>query len=449
MLDLKDQLRRYGAALERSLFEEPDPALQLAPAHRRWRTGFAVAAVVAVLAGTAGFLATRGGDRDSVVTADPVVPGDLRRAGVFSTPTDTVLLFSDGIDGVTAVDLDGRLVGRRVIDGERAGDQPFRLTLTGDHLVVGWGEIYAAPLDGGPSKKIADATIYVPASEAAEVWTLTWDGGRVGAGSAVLRRVGTDGNTSYESDTFDPSTLEPVQGVPGGLLVNAPDGVAVWDAATETTGPVLGPGRAVSAASDGQIVAWCGDECEEIYTAPLERTGGPTAAHLGPGAQIGLSSDGATLAVLRSDGDAAGLTVTTPSAPNEGAVVADGLSASGVLSWSADGTQLFYVESSYEESTTRVGRFDVRSSRWEIETLPVGGGTAAITITPTQARSFFAENLVNESECPSAGGVYPSGRTGVCTFAFLAPDEGTPGTVGRSTWGSHTRRGGDTRARGR
>jgi hypothetical protein len=425
VLDLEDQLRRYGEAVEHDLLEGSDSNLtSMTPTRGRWRRILAVAAALAVLAGGAvAIIADTTDDHDSVVTADTAKPTEVRHAGVFTTPTDTVLLFSDGIDGAMAVDLDRRLVGRRVVNGERAGDRQFRLTLTGDQLVVGWGEVYAAPLDGGPSEKIADATVYLPASEDGEVWTLTWEGGRIGAGSATLRRVQIDGTTVFESDGFDPATLEPVLGVPGGLLVNSPQGVAIWDANTETTGPVLGPGRAVAATTDGRTVAWCADSCDEIHTAPLARAGAPTAAHVAPGAQlIALPPDGAKLAVLRPDGGGTELTLTTSSASTEGEVVARGLDASGALMWSQDGEQLFYTENSYGGSSMRVGRYDVESRRWEIETLPIGDGLAAIAVTRDQARSFFAENRVPEHECPGAGGTYPSGRDGVCTFAFFTPD---------------------------
>ncbi|HET6775794.1 MAG TPA: hypothetical protein VFH36_20955 [Acidimicrobiales bacterium] len=139
-----------------------------------------------------------------------------RPAAVATAYSDVVLLVSDGIDGVTAVDLDHRLAGRRVVEGERAGDQPFRLTLTGSHLVVGWGEIYAAPLSGASSTKIDDATIYLPAAEPGEVWTVTWDGGRVGEGQASVRRVRVDGTIGFSSDGFDTARLTPLLGVPGG-----------------------------------------------------------------------------------------------------------------------------------------------------------------------------------------------------------------------------------------
>lgn len=107
------------------------------------------AAVLVITLGSATLAVIRKADDPAVVSTTP--DAGQARAGVFSTPTETVLLFSDGIDGATAIDLDRRVAGRRVIEGERAGDQSFRLTLTGEHLVVGWGEIHAAPLAGGTS----------------------------------------------------------------------------------------------------------------------------------------------------------------------------------------------------------------------------------------------------------------------------------------------------------
>lgn len=419
MRELEDQLRRYGEAVERDLLDNSDLKLTFTetprPSRRRILT---VAAAFAVLTAAAtSIMAIQGDDEDSVVGTGPGEQNEVR-SGVFTTPTNAVLLFSDGIDGATALDLDQRLAGRRAVDGERAGDQQYRMTLTGDHLVVGWGEIFAAPLDGGPSQSIADATIYLPAAEDGEVWTLTWEGGRIGAGSATLRRVQIDGTTVYESQLFDPEAFEPVQGVPGGLLVNSPDGVAIWNATTETIGPVLGPGRAVAATTDGRAVAWCAETCAAVHTAPLEITGAPTARHVVPGAQqIALSRDGASLAILRPNGDRTELVVTTPSSPDE-EVVARDLDTRGALAWSPDGQQLFYTESSYESSSTRVGRYDRASLQWQIETLPVAVGFAPIAITPHEARSFFADNPVPQDECP-AEGRYPSGR---CTFTFSTLD---------------------------
>lgn len=423
MLEIEEQLRRYGEAVEGELLHgwHGRPAVPMARRPRTRRILVAAAALVAVVAiGVAAMSALN--DREDGGSVVSVGPSDAEppRAGVFSTPTDVVLLFSDGIDGATAIDLDRRLAGRRVIEGERAGDQPFRLTLTGEHLVVGWGEIYAAPLNGGSSKKIADATIYVPASEPGEVWTITWEEGRINAGAATLQRVRVDGTVVFTSTTFDPANLEPIIGVPGGVAVNTPEGVAVWDAETGTTGDVLGPGRATSATSDGRSLAWCEESCSAFHVAPLERTGEPTARHVAPGSQqIALTPDGERLAVLRDGGSE--LILTRPGTSEE-VVIARRLDPFGALTWTSDGRQLFYTENSYQQASHRAGRYDTETGHWEIRPLPVGEGQAPIALNRTQARSFFSERLSRAQECPGAGGTYPSRRQGVCTFAFFTPD---------------------------
>lgn len=417
MLDIEDQLCRYGEALERHLGEGQDgQILSAAPARRRSHRWLTAAAVLVIAIASTTFVLTRVGDDRAVVSTTPDSGG--APSGVFSTPTDTVLLFSDGTNGATAIDLDRRVAGRRVIEGERAGDQPFRLTLTGDHLVVGWSEIYAAPLDGGASRKIADATVYLPASEPREVWTLTWEGSRIGAGAAILQRITVDGAVTFTSTEFDPSVMEPVIGVPGGIVVNTSSGVAIWYADSGRTGPVLGPGPATSASSDGTSLAWCNSTCDNVHVVSLARTGPPTARHTAPGQQLALSDDGAHIAFLRPAGGRAELVIRD--AQGQERVVSGDLDSMGALQWSADGRQLFYSERSYLESRMSVGRYEPATDRWELRSIPVGDGLAALALTRAEARSFFSDRL--SRACPGANASYPSGRRGTCTFALSTPD---------------------------
>ena len=137
-----------------------------------------VAVVVATAVG-----AVTGSDRPGVDVVDQPSPPTGRP--VFSTPTGVTLLLDDGYDGVTALDLDTGIVGRRIVDGQRAGDQPYRLFRSDDSLIVGWGEVFAAPLDGGPSVSLGEATLAVPASEPGRVWLASWTGGRVGEGGCT------------------------------------------------------------------------------------------------------------------------------------------------------------------------------------------------------------------------------------------------------------------------
>lgn len=413
MTEIEEQLRRYGDAPEQHLeIRGNEPTIVRPSRRRRSRVAISAAAAIIAIASVSAILARN--DDDAVVSTAPDTARD--ELGVFSTPSDAVLLFTDGIDGVTAIDLDRQVAGRRVIEGERAGDQPFRLTLASDHLVVGWGAIYAAPLAGGTSRKIADATIYVPASESGEVWTLDWPGGRIGAGAATVRRVRIDGTTTFTSREFDASNLEPIIGVPGGIVVNTPDGVAVWDADSQAVGHVLGPGPAASATSDGRSLAWCESTCDIVHVVALDRTGSPTAQHVKPGSQqLAMSSDGGRLAMLRPARRRADLVIRESN--GEERTVAHDLEQTGSLQWSPDGRELFYSENSYTQATMRIGRFEPATG-WELRTIPVGDGLAALVVTRAEARTFFSEQLSGPADCRGAGGSYPSGREGTCTFRF-------------------------------
>ncbi len=427
MHDIEDQLHAYGEALETHLLDRsgsrPVGSRSTGSPSRRVLAAVAAVAVLAG-AGVAVLAAVRAGDENGVVSTEPTAPARPAGDAVFATPTNVVLLFSDGIDGVTAVDLDRGLAGRRVIDGERAGDQSFRLTVTGNHLVVGWGEIYADPLDGGPSRKIADATIYVPASEPGQVWTLTWDGGAVGAGSSTIARVRVDGTVTYGPASIDMTNASAMTGVPGGLAFDTPEGVAVWDADTGAFGPVLGPGPVAAASSDGRSLAWCQSSCDTVHIVDLRHTGPPPAPHAAVGQQLALSPDGSRVAVLRPTDPSpdpahtgADLVITDRQTSIE-TILAHDLDQSDTLLWSADGRQLFVTEYSYGDRSMRISRFDTETQLWEIHTIPFGGGLGAVIVDRDQARSFFSTPLVPESECPGGGGSYPSDRTGVCTFRF-------------------------------
>ncbi len=136
---------------------------------------------------------------------------------------------------------------------------------------------------------------------------------------------------------------------------------------------------------------------------------------------IALSSDGGSLAFLRSSARGSEL-LSNPSSAGDGTVIASGLGETGGLAWSRDGRQLSYTENLYEDRATRVGLYDADSREWEIETLPFFAGHGSIVATRYEARSFFVDELVNEDRCPGPGNAYPSGREGACAFAFFTSD---------------------------
>ena len=72
----------------------------------------------------------------------------------------------------------------------------------------------AAPLNGGPSRRIDLARIYIPAAEPGEVWTVI--PGPLGQGQMQIQRVAMDGTVVVSTDALDLSRYQPLYGVPVG-----------------------------------------------------------------------------------------------------------------------------------------------------------------------------------------------------------------------------------------
>jgi hypothetical protein len=423
MLKLEEQLCRYGEAIGEALDSggRPDGTdghefhRRQSTARRSHRRVLLIAASL-VVAGTvtaAALTAVRSGRRD----APDVAASGTPTIAVFDTRTDTVLIFSDGIDGITALDLDAGVAARRVVEGERAGDQPFRVNLVDEHLVVGWGEIYAAPLDGGPSSRIDEARIYIPAAEPGEVWTVI--PGPLGQGQVQIHRVAMDGTVVVSTDALDLSRYQPLYGVPGGLVVQGPQGLAIWDAGTgRVSDPIGGTARSVSIASDGTHLAWCDETCQQPHVVDLERTGPPTAPAGALGQRVALSPDGRHLAALRSAANGFELVVTDLATGQE-TPVSTTPRGSGSLQWADDGHQLFYANASAASGDTTLGRYDVRTGTWQTVNLDLGTGHALAMFVPVgrdPGSALLTGKRVEPGECPEAGDTFPTGRTDPCTF---------------------------------
>jgi hypothetical protein len=423
VLEIEEQLRRYGEAVERWLVQDVGVAggdrNDVAPersrgGHRRLfltlASGLAAAAVVAI--SVAAVTVLRSDPDDDAIVATDTSPG-----GVFDARTDTVLVFSDGIDGITALDLDAGVASRRILAGERAGDQPYRTGLVGDHLVVGWGEIYAAPLDGGPSARIDTATVFIPAAEPGQVWTVDYPGGRIGQGRAEIRRVTMDGRVVFSTDVLDTDRYYPLYGVPGGLVVRGPEGLAIWDAANGRVGDPIGPAAPANHfVSDGTHLAWCDETCQEPpQVVDLGQPGPPTAPAGVANQRLALSPDGGHLAVIRPTTNGRAELLLTDLATGEQTRVATVGRQWATLQWADDSHQLFYATTA-QSSTTTLGRYDLTTGAWQAVEVDLGNTVSFVPIARDRATALLAGRRLEPNDCPPAGNEFPSGRTESCTF---------------------------------
>ena len=384
-------------------------------AHRRRRrqgVGAAIATVAVVVAVAAGVFPADDRAIDVVGQPDP-----LGGQSVFSSPTGVAILLDDGYDGIAALDLDTGVVGRRVIDGQRAGDQPNRLFRSGDSLIVGWGEVFAAPLDGGPSVLLGAATIVVPAAEPDRVWLGDWSGGSPGSGTLSMRLVDLHGRVL---ETLEGAGSNPT-GVPGGVIFDGPGGAVLqyYDGTTIN----LGDARALAAMPHRYLT--CTDRCDEItvlergagqgFSVPLPS--GFSLEEVQP-ANIALSPDGAHLAFVT---ESPGPRLVVLDLGTGRLVAEEEVEGLAFPTWSPDSRQLFWVTYSYSQATTIVGRYQIASGAVESLRLSFGDTLRAVAVDRTDAKSFLPADgtLADPSSCPPPT-LQPSYRTTQCGFRVKA-----------------------------
>lgn len=353
-------------------------------------------------------------------TLAPVVPPE---GPLFGVETGVVLLLDDGIDGVLAIDPDRRLAARSVVDGQRAGDEPYSMIRVGDSLVVGWSEIFAVDIATREATSLGRATIFVPAAEPDRVWLIDWPGGSIGSGTPEVWQVTVDGEqvtqpTALEIDGF------PAFGIPGGLAIEHDQGLVLWDAESGEALVIEGEGRARVMDVHGREVVWCTENCTavrvtDISTLETETYSGPFS--LGPArfrAPAAVSPDGRTLAAIAESeqGDDTVLWILDRDRDEIWTGHGD-VGYVDYLAWAPDGTQLFATSWSYGETRTTVWRYDVGSGGLQAVILPFGGGLAPVVVDAADTATYFGDDPVDGVGC-RAPSVQPSQRTDICTFRY-------------------------------
>jgi len=406
MAELGDLLREAVGEVASEPWSVDDVARRAHRRRRRQRVGGVLATVSVVLATAVGVMT--GGNRSGVDVVDQPQPPTGAQS-VFSTSTGVALLLDDGYDGVTAIDLDSGVVGRRVVDGQRAGDQPHRLFRSGDSLIVGWGEVFAAPLNGGPSVSLGEATIAQPAAEPGRVWLATWAGGSVGSGTLTMRLVDLQGHVEHTL-VGEGTAL----GVAGGVMFDGPTGEEFRWYGTGSVAALPGDTR-VFDGSPGYVR--CSGRCDVLTVGwpggfPWPVPAGVPLGDVAP-EDVVMSPDAARLAFV-TPGPTPRLIVLD--IPTNHLAVDEPVDSSTYPIWSSDSNQLFWVTNSHGEASTVVGRVDVDSGASESVRLPFGGTFRAIAVDRADAASFLPTELAADPDACPPPNIQPSNRTGTCGF---------------------------------
>ncbi len=321
-------------------------------------------------------------------------------------------MFDDGYDSVLAVDPDARIGTRSIIEGQRVGDQPYRITVVDDHLVVGWGVVSASHLQTGARTILGEATIYVPAAEPGLVWLVDWTGGRINQGTVTAWQVTMEGEQLTEPTEIDMDGI-PAIGVPGGLAVETDDGIRLWYLDGRASDFRLGDGPAFVFDVAGDLLAYCeGQPCTDVLIVDLTTQRTIAGGHFLDPYSGRFSPDGSQFALATADGVflvgiASGEIdlVTDAERPEE---------AAWRLAWAPDGRQLFANWGTGQQQATIV-RYDLDSRIADEVTLPFRAGFGFVVVERSQVGSYLQDQDQEPADCPPLVGV-PSGRLTTCGF---------------------------------
>jgi hypothetical protein len=208
---------------------------------------------------------------------------------------------------------------------------------------------------------------------------------------------------------------DPQIGIPGGLALQAEQGMALWD--TGSGGLRMlesdGPGRAHDIRGDHLV--WCPDDCIVLLststsTFDTSEMGLPDAYDAFVG-RARISPDGRFLSALLGQDDptvGAALLIVDRDTGDE-IIVSDPETEVAELAWSPDSDQLFATSRSYGESETVVWRYDVIDDTFEAVVLPFGEGLGLVVVDAGASEAYIPVEPGEMDAC------FP-GET--CSFSF-------------------------------
>ena len=333
-----------------------------------------------------------------------------------------MLIFDNGYDGITLLDVDHRVATRRIGVGQRAGDQPFRIVRAGNDVLVGWGDVSAAPLTGGASRLLPPATVFVPAVEPDRVWLVDYPNEAGTPPHAKFVEVSTGTMLADVTSPFVGGASFGT-GILGGFAMATDHGIDLWHLDSRKVyahlgGTNGGMGRTLDAV--GSRLAWCearaGDtsgSCDTVHLTDLAARGGPkdVLTPTYPGQEITsavISPDGTRIAVATAsgavtiEGDGVHRSVATVQYPS--------------MAWSSDGGRLYVSSNAFEQRLGTLDRWSAATDTVEHADLPFGGLLQFVTATEAEVGPL-PDHTKTPADCPAADPFGDESRHD-CAFGF-------------------------------
>ena len=383
---------------------------------RRFVGGVTIATTVALVAGLMVLVSSTSPTERGLATAP-----DHRGVGTFSHPTGVALVFADGL----TLDLDHRTAIARAIPGQRPGDQRWPIISAGNSFVVGWGKVWASPIDGGTARLLGPVVTSLPAAESGEVWLVNYPGGRIGEGTPSLSEVTTTGTVVRSELGPPPSSGVPIVGVSGGLAFATSTGIALWSFDRHTFIRQLegtGPGYIGNEAAGS--VAWCDNACLSVHVLALagaDRTFSlPQAGWVVEPDSVRLSPDGRYVAVMATQGPVGtanplGSLDVIDTRTGRADIVKKRISEWTSLTWTSNSKELFFASDALSDMT--VGEIMVRKGLTETARIPTRDmWEQFVVVNRSAVRALIGRAVQGPTSACPAFGVASGSRA--CTYTY-------------------------------
>ncbi|MGH8913441.1 MAG: hypothetical protein ACRDZM_02890 [Acidimicrobiia bacterium] len=323
---------------------------------------------------------------------------------VFGEETGVILLLDDGLEGVTAVDLDGRRGGRSIVEGQRAGDEEYSMVRVGDKLVVGWSEPHAVDIATREAVSLGTATIFVPAAEPGRVWMVD-SGSRIGSASVRVWQVDViTGEALHDPIPLDTDGY-PHIGIEGGLVLQTDSTLNLWMSASRETVPLASTSSGSVQDVSGNHLAWCSEDCPILS---VTNTGSLDTQEYQPpdgydqfAHESQFSPNGRYLAALVRQARPPGATAIwiLDRETNQTNVVSDPGTSVSFLTWTPDSSQVFATSYSYGSDRTVVWRYPIADQEFDSVVLPFGGGITPVAVDRSVGGLYLDTDLVDIASC--------------------------------------------------